>query len=141
MSLSELVLFNPFIWVSISMYVNNGTAKVPISAKIGVRVQQPTSKIWNSPGTIYTFCNKCGRWNSGVIHQYSDYHKSKEEKGKLKYSAGHILDTNDDKPPGKGRLNLMGSLFLGSVQKTTGTKFTSDPTDYRISISYSGTES
>ena len=31
-SLSELVLLNRFIWVSIIMYVNNGTTKVPILA-------------------------------------------------------------------------------------------------------------
>ena len=38
-SLSEMVLCTAFKWVSFSTYVNNGTAKVPILAKIGVRVQ------------------------------------------------------------------------------------------------------
>ena len=37
--LSNIVLRNFSIWVSISTYVDSGTAKVPISAKIGVRVQ------------------------------------------------------------------------------------------------------
>ena len=46
-SLSGMVIRNPFIWVSISTYVNNGIIKVPISAEIGVRIQQSTSKIWN----------------------------------------------------------------------------------------------
>ena len=46
-SLSELVMRTHFIWVSIGKYVENGTVKVPISAKIGVRVQGSTSKIWN----------------------------------------------------------------------------------------------
>ena len=45
--LSELVLHTHLIWVSISKYIDNGTAKVPISAKIGVRVQGPTSEICN----------------------------------------------------------------------------------------------
>ena len=31
------------------MYVDNGTAKVPISAKIGVQVQGLTFGIWNNP--------------------------------------------------------------------------------------------
>ena len=44
---SELVLSTPFIWVSSSTYVNNGAAKVPISAEIGVCVQGLTSDIWN----------------------------------------------------------------------------------------------
>ena len=33
--------------VFISTHVNNGTATVPISAEIGVRVQRLTSEIWN----------------------------------------------------------------------------------------------
>ena len=37
------------VWVSISTYVNNGTTKVPISAKIGFRVQGSTSEVWNYP--------------------------------------------------------------------------------------------
>ena len=53
--LSELVLCNDFIWVSISTYAYNGTAKVPISAKIGVRVQGLTSKIWNQPTYVRSF--------------------------------------------------------------------------------------
>ena len=36
-----------FIWVSIGMYVDNGTVKVPIFAEIRARVQVSTSKIWN----------------------------------------------------------------------------------------------
>ena len=32
-SLSKLVLRTPFIWVSIGAYIDNGTVKVPISAK------------------------------------------------------------------------------------------------------------
>ena len=38
-SLSDIVLHTHFIWVYISVYVDNGTAKVSILAKIGVRVQ------------------------------------------------------------------------------------------------------
>ena len=49
---SDVVMGTPFIWVSISKYVDNGTAKVPISAKIGVRVQGSTSEIWNLPFTL-----------------------------------------------------------------------------------------
>ena len=47
-SLSEMLLHTPLIWVSISPYVDNGTAKVPILAKMWVRVLRPTSEIWNS---------------------------------------------------------------------------------------------
>ena len=39
--------------VSIGTYVNNVTAKVPISAIIGVRFQGSTSKIWNSPNSHF----------------------------------------------------------------------------------------
>ena len=42
----DIVLCVQFIWISISKYVNNGTTKVPISAKIGIRVQGSSSKIW-----------------------------------------------------------------------------------------------
>ena len=35
------------------MYVDNGTAKVPISAEIGVRVQGSTTKICDFPITPY----------------------------------------------------------------------------------------
>ena len=45
----ELGIGTPFIWVLISMYVDKGTAKVPTSSKIGVRVQLSTSEIWNLP--------------------------------------------------------------------------------------------
>ena len=38
-----------FIWVSISTYANNGTAKFPISDEIGVIVQGFTAYIWNYP--------------------------------------------------------------------------------------------
>ena len=47
--LFELVLRTNFIWVYIIIYVDNGTAKVPFSDEIGVRLQGPTSKIWNYP--------------------------------------------------------------------------------------------
>ena len=53
MHLSELVIGTPFIQVSISTYINNGTEKVPTSAEIGVRVQRSTSKIWNSPHQLH----------------------------------------------------------------------------------------
>ena len=46
---SEILLSTPFIWVSSSMYANNGAVKVPILAEIGVRVQGSTSEIWNYP--------------------------------------------------------------------------------------------
>ena len=49
----ELVISCPLISVSISVYRDNGTAKVPISATIGVRVQGLTSKIWNESYNIY----------------------------------------------------------------------------------------
>ena len=39
-SFSDLVIGTPFIWVSISTYVDNGTAKVRILAELGVRFQQ-----------------------------------------------------------------------------------------------------
>ena len=45
--LSGIVLHTPFVWVSISEYVDNGTSKVPISEEIGVHVQVLTSKIWD----------------------------------------------------------------------------------------------
>ena len=48
-SLSYIVICTPFIRVSISAYVDNSTVKVPILAKIGVRDQGSTSKIWNYP--------------------------------------------------------------------------------------------
>ena len=47
--MSELGIGSPFICVFISMYVDNGSPKVPILAEIGVRVQRPTSKILNLP--------------------------------------------------------------------------------------------
>ena len=52
-ALYDLVLCINFIWFSISTYVNTGTAKVPLLAKIGVRVQGSTSKIWNYPRTSF----------------------------------------------------------------------------------------
>ena len=47
--MSHLWLGTPFIWISISMYIDTGTAKVPMFFKIGVRVQGLTSEIWNLP--------------------------------------------------------------------------------------------
>ena len=44
-SLSDLVLCKTLILVSISTYVDNVIKKVPISSKIGIRVQLSTSKI------------------------------------------------------------------------------------------------
>ena len=43
-----MVCGTPLIWFSISTYIDNDTAKVPMLAKIGGRVQRWTSKIWNS---------------------------------------------------------------------------------------------
>ena len=45
-------MHTPLIWVYISTYINNGTTKVPILAKIGFGVQGSTFKIWNLPLTI-----------------------------------------------------------------------------------------
>ena len=45
----ELGIGTRFIWVLISTYVGKEKAKVPISTKIGVRVQGSTSKIWDLP--------------------------------------------------------------------------------------------
>ena len=50
-SLSNRVIRTPFIWFSISRYVDNDTTKVPILTKIGVCVQLSSSKIWNFPRT------------------------------------------------------------------------------------------
>ena len=60
---------------------------------------------------------------------------------KLKYVAGNIVTINDEIPPGRRILYLMGSLFLGLTQKIPGTEVTSDPIYGRNSTSYSGTES
>ena len=46
---SEIIVYTPFIWDSISTYTNNGTAKVAILTKIRVRVKGSTSKILNYP--------------------------------------------------------------------------------------------
>ena len=50
--MSELVCGAHLIRVFKSMYVNNGTAKMPIPAKFGPRVQIMTSKIWNVADTV-----------------------------------------------------------------------------------------
>ena len=42
-SLLEIVLCTQFVWASIFTYLYNGTAKVPISAEIGVRVKVSSS--------------------------------------------------------------------------------------------------
>ena len=55
-----------------------------------------------------------------------DDHKAKEEISKLKYSAGYVAGTHDENPSRGGSLYLMGSLFLGSVQKTPGNEVTDD---------------
>ena len=43
---------DPFNMCFISTYVDNGTAKVPISSKIGAFFQGLTSTIWNSPSLL-----------------------------------------------------------------------------------------
>ena len=95
---------------------------------------EPNTKVLNY--TTYTFCKKCGRWNSGGRRNSSDDNKTEEEIIKLKYSAGNVAATHDDNPPGGRILYLMGSLFWGSVQKTAGTEVV----DNRDSNSYSGAE-
>ena len=50
--------------------------------------------------TTYAFCNKCGWWNSGGSRHSLDYHNTREETSKLKYSARHVADTHDANPPG-----------------------------------------
>ena len=55
---------------------------------------------------------------------------------KLKYSTGNFAATHDENPPGGRSLNLMGSLFLVSVQETPGTEVAHG----RDSNYYSGTE-
>ena len=60
---------------------------------------------------------------------------------KVKYSAGNIAATRDEKPPGGGVLHMVGSLFLELVQKKYGTGAMSDYTGDRNLISYSGIES
>ena len=47
MTLSKIVLIIPFILVYISTHLDNFTAKVPIFAEIGARVQGSNSKIWS----------------------------------------------------------------------------------------------
>ena len=51
-SLSNIVCRNHSILVFKSTYVGNGTAKVPISAKFGPRVQRLTSEIYNALFTV-----------------------------------------------------------------------------------------
>ena len=45
--LSGIIIRIPFVWVSISIYIDNDTSKMPILAKIGVCVKGFNSKIWN----------------------------------------------------------------------------------------------
>ena len=45
---------------------------------------------------------------------------------KLKYSAGNVAATHYDNPSGGGSLDIMGSMFMGSVQKTPGTEVADD---------------
>ena len=58
----------------------------------------PKTKVVNY--TTYTFCNKYGCWNSGVIWNSSDDHNKKEETSKLRSSARNVAATHDDNPPG-----------------------------------------
>ena len=53
---------------------------------------------------------------------------------KLKSSAGNVADSYDEKIPGGVSLYIMESLFLGSVQKTSGNEVAYG----RDSTSYSG---
>ena len=52
----------------------------------------------------------------------------------LKYSSVTVAAIHNENPPGEGILNLMGSMFWGSLKKTPGTEVADD----RDSTPYSG---
>ena len=57
---------------------------------------------------------------------------------KLKYSSGSVAANHDDNPSDVGSLLLMGSPFLGSVQKNLGTEVADDrDSNYYSSEEYS----
>ena len=58
----------------------------------------------------------------------------------IKSSAGNVVKTCDDNPPGGGSLHLMVGMFLGSVHKTPGTEVADDrDSTYLSGAEYSGT--
>ena len=101
--MSDLVLCNPLIWVSISTYSDDGTTKVPISEKIGVRVQRSTSEIWNTPSKISEFFDVLRAFPDAFYFRKSMYRVKEKvlmdyESIKLKLKLHSSQDLTESRP-------------------------------------------
>ena len=113
-SFSELGIFTPFYMVFYLTYVNNSTTKLPILAKIGVRVQQWTSRIWKSPASLNLKYNRLVKYiwrnnrNQRSTHWITHTPRQNVE---AVYRLSNILWRKTQPSPGKFNLHKISSHY------------------------------
>ena len=132
MSLSNLGIINPFEWVFISTYVEDGTSEVPISTEIGVPVLGLSSESYNSPSVrkyvhtlvlhliFFSRMTDCSRqtWGHNFLKNFPLWQNfSRVRQGPEKFQTTELPGTSSRQnhyPPRIGRLIIyvLWSTFI-----------------------------